>query len=77
MASHYAIHTLFEALCHYNSKVIQIPDWLCRWAMVKSTVEKQGMDFVDWDEWRYSSQWKSLNRKHAELVASDYAFTRC
>ncbi len=41
--------------------------------MVKSSVEKQGMDFVDWDEWRYSSQWKSLNRKHADLVASDYA----
>ena len=34
--------------------------------------EPEGPGFVPVDEWRYSSQWKSLNRQHAELVASDY-----
>ncbi len=45
---------------------------LCRWALVMQQSEPKGEGFVPLDEWRYSSQWKSLNRQHAELVAADY-----
>ncbi len=44
----------------------------CRWALVMQQSEPEGAGFVPLDEWRYSSQWKSLNRQHAELVAADY-----
>ena len=47
---------------------------ICRWSQVMQESEEEGTEgFVPKEEWRYSSLWKSLNRKHAELVASDYS----
>ena len=37
----------------------------CRWALVMQQSEPEGAGFVPLDEWRYSSQWKSLNRQQA------------
>ena len=52
---------LMHDLCH------------CRWEAVNEKSESEGVDFVPQEEWRYSSQWKSLTRKHAEIVAEDFA----